>query len=199
VTDNDEADAEGAVRLYLSYLADPEGLRDADAVARAEQALADAVDPIDKLKAMAALRKAEEVDGTAFEIGFTRHAKDWAEREGIVVGDFLALGVPPEMLAAAGFADAGRTKPTSARRGGPSRQRPPRSRLDYEADVLPAVAAMRGDWRLSDLADVLQRDPQATRNALRRLLDDKKVEEIGLDTSSKRRGRTPKLYRSVID
>ena len=198
MTDDSEPDAENAVRLYLSYLADPDGLRDADAVALAERALADAVDPIDKLKAMAALRRAEEVDGTAFEIGFTRHAKDWAEAEGVVVEDFVALGVPPEILAAAGFADAGRAKATPGLRTR-SRPRATRARLDYEADVLPAVAALRGEWRLSDLADVLQRDPQATRNALRRLLEDRVVEEVGLDTSTKRRGRTPKLYRSVAD
>lgn len=197
MTDESQPDPEGAVRRYLSYLDDPEGQRDVGAIAAAERALADARDPIDKLRALAALRTAEQVDGTAFELGFTRHAKDWADGEGITVQDFLALGVPPEILAAAGFANAGRARPTSSRTASPGRSTTTRPRLSYEADVLPAVAAMRGDWKLSDLADVLQRDPQATRNALRRLLDDKKVEEIGLDTSSKRPGRTPKLYRSV--
>lgn len=198
VTDPSEADAEQAVRHYLSYLADPEGMRDATAIADAEEDLAAATDPIEKLKAMAALRKAHEVDSTAFELGFTRHAKDWADAEGITVEDFLALGVSPEILAAAGFANAGRARPTSVRNASTPRSGS-KARLSYENDVVPAVAALQGEWKLSDLADVLQRDVQSTRNALRRLLDDKKVEEAGLDTSSRRPGRTPKLYRSVAD
>ncbi len=196
VSDESEPNAEGAVRLYLSYLSDPGGMRDADAIERAEQALAAAEDPIDKLKATAALRRAKQVDGAAIEAAFTAHAKEWAEAEGITADDFLALGVPNHVLAAAGFSGSGRARSSSSRTGA-SRTRTTRSRLDYDGEVVPAVAALTGDWKLSDLADVLQRDTQSARNALKRLLDDKLVEEVGRDTSSKRPGRAPMLYRSV--
>ena len=87
-------DPEDAVRKYLMYLNDPGSLQDADAVAAATAAVAAATDPIDKLRALAALESAQDVDPQACREAFLLHAKTWADAEGISAKAFLELGVP---------------------------------------------------------------------------------------------------------
>ena len=69
-----KSDPEGAVRLYMMYLVDPNSLRDEAAIAKAEAAVEKAKDPIDRLKAMAARDRAQSVDGEQYRQDFIANA-----------------------------------------------------------------------------------------------------------------------------
>jgi hypothetical protein len=94
---------EGAIRKYLLLIDDPAQLVDTKAIEAAEQEVAKATDPIDKLKALAALDKAKNVDAEPIKTAFFEHAKAWAETEGINEDAFRSLGVPVEDLRMAGY------------------------------------------------------------------------------------------------
>jgi hypothetical protein len=74
-------DAEGAVRLYLLYLDDPGKLRDEAEIQQRTQAVLDAKDPIDKLKALAELERVANVEEAPLRDAFVKHAKAWAEEQ----------------------------------------------------------------------------------------------------------------------
>lgn len=183
-----ELDAESAVRRYMMFLLDPESLRDEAALAEADVAVAAATDPIDRLKAMAARERLKAVDGERYRHDFITHARAWAEAEGIPVKVFLDAGVPAADLAAAGLAPApgvGRRVPSP----GPTRGRAPRLSLDEVAAALPSV-----EFRLSDLAAVIGREPATTRNYLNKLVAQGVVVDLGDDPRHDGRGKPPKLY-----
>lgn len=185
-----KTDPEGAVRLYLMYLQDPESLRDETAIKKAEADVDKAKDPIDRLKAMAALERAKAVDGDAFEQDFIAHAKTWAEAEGIPARAFIEMGVPAKVLSAAGLVARGtkRTGSTRTSSGG----RAPRMSLDEVAAKLPS-----GQFKVADLATAIDREPTTARNYLNKLVDAGKVTEIGDDPNHDGRGKAPKLYEAA--
>lgn len=82
-TSTDKVDPEGAVRLYLLYLEDPNKLRDEGEIQRKTQAVLDAKDPIDKLKALRELERVAKVDEAPLRADFVAHAKAWAEAQAI--------------------------------------------------------------------------------------------------------------------
>jgi len=96
-------DPEGAVRLYLMFLEDPNKLVDKGNIANLEGRLDTANDPIEKLKLITALERAKVTDGSAFEKDFISTAKSWADESGIPVSAFQELGVSDSVLNAAGF------------------------------------------------------------------------------------------------
>lgn len=178
-------DPETAVRRYLRYIEDPDSLRDEAAVAEAEAAVGRAEDPIDRLRALAALDRARTVDGEVCRRDFVEHARAWAEAEGIPVRAFLEMGVPAEDLAAAGLTTGGRST------GAPSRGRGRAPKLDIE-QVEAAVPADR--FRLNELAAAIDREVATTRRYLAQLLERGTVRELGDDPDHDGRGRAPKLY-----
>src|SRR4051794_24754220 len=101
MTSTETVTPEAAVRLYLMYLDDPAKLVDAAAVRRLESDVRKARDPIDRLRAAAALEKAKATDGTGYRADFVRFAKPWADEESIPVSAFRQLGVPRDVLAEA--------------------------------------------------------------------------------------------------
>ncbi len=96
-------DAEQAVRAWLMYVDDPDSLRDDAALPALEAAVGAATDPLDRLKAMSALRAARSVDPEPHRKRFVRHARSWAQANGVAPEDFLEMGVSPGELADAGF------------------------------------------------------------------------------------------------
>jgi hypothetical protein len=183
-------DAEGAVRRYLLFLEDPESLRDAEAIEKAQAAVDGATDPIDRLKAFAALDRAKAVDGSVLRLAFLAHAKEWAEAEGIPASAFREMGVPSADLVAAGLTSAG----GSARpeRDRPIRGRAPRLSLDEVTAKLPSV-----EFRLADLAAAVGREPATARNYLNQLVANGVVAVVGDDPGHRGKGKAPKLYVRV--
>ncbi len=183
-----KSDPEGAVRLYMMYLVDPNSLRDEAAIAKAEAAVEKAKDPIERLKAMAARDRAQSVDGEHYRQDFIANAKAWAEAEDIPVKVFLDAGVPAADLAEAGLAP----QPTSRRRAassGTGRGRAPRLSLDEVTAALPA-----GEFKLTDLAETIGREVGTTRNYLNKLIEQGVVGVVGDDPNHDGRGKAPKLY-----
>jgi hypothetical protein len=180
-------DAEGAVRRYLIFLQDPESLRDDDAIARAQEAVDAATDPIDRLKAFAALDRARAVDGSVLRLAFLAHAREWAEAEGIPAAAFRELGVPAADLVAAGIAGAART--TRPDRDRPIRGRAPRLSLEEVEAKLPSV-----EFRLTDLAAAIGREPATARNYLNQLVANGVIAVVGDDPGHNGKGKAPKLY-----
>lgn len=177
-----ETDPEAAVRDYIAFLADPESARDEAAIAAAEEAVAKAKDPIDALRAHAQLERARKVDGSAQREAFIRHARAWANAEGIPASAFLKLNVPAEDLAAAGITTATRTS-----RG---RGRAPRLDIDEVAAKLP-----KGKFTLKDVAEAIDRETGTTRRYVQQLVDRGVISDLGDDPDHDGRGRAPRLYK----
>jgi hypothetical protein len=190
-------EAESAVRAYLDALASsaaPKRTVDREAV-RALQAQIKATDDvIEKLRLHAALeeerqgRTEPEVDRAALEAGFVAVAKAWAEEEGITASAFQALRVPDDVLTAAGFeVEPAAPRPTQSSGG----SRAPRLAL---SEVRAAIAQLPHTWRVTELAERLDRDVNTTRNYLTKLVEEGTVSVLGDDPAHSGRGRAPKLY-----
>src|SRR4051794_23282241 len=94
---------EAAVRDYLTYLNDPDSLVDTVGVERLQEALAETVDPIERLMTMAAINRASTHDPHAYEQAFIAHAKAWAKAEDVPAAAFEQMGVPSDVLVSAGL------------------------------------------------------------------------------------------------
>ena len=94
---------EDLIRGYLKTLDDPATLVDNDTVARLEDAVRSATDPIDKLRALAALNKAKTPDVDFYRAGFVQHARAWAEANDIPLETFADVGVSRDVLRSAGL------------------------------------------------------------------------------------------------
>src|SRR3954454_9053112 len=70
---------ETAVRDYLTFLTDPDSLRNPEEVKKLEDEVTEATDVVDQLMARAALRKAMMLDPDSYEQAFIEHAKQWAD------------------------------------------------------------------------------------------------------------------------
>jgi hypothetical protein len=87
-TTNTTIDAEGAIRQYLLYLEDPNQLRDEAEIQKKTQAVLDAVDPIQKLKALGELERVAKIEEAPLRDSFVQHAKAWADAQGVPVAAF---------------------------------------------------------------------------------------------------------------
>ncbi|HLM64953.1 MAG TPA: hypothetical protein VK306_11695 [Acidimicrobiales bacterium] len=191
---DDTLDPEGAVRLYLLYLDDPSTLRDDAAVQRKTQAVLDAKDPIDKLRALAELERAASIDEGPLRQGFVDHAKAWADAQQIPVAAFRELQVPDVVLRAAGFEVAA---PTGRRRRGASappagaRQRAKAVPVD---EIKAHVLDHKGTFVLTDVQAAVGGSPATVRKAVEELVEAGQVERLGLMPDYQGRGRAPIQY-----
>lgn len=185
---------EAAVRRYLEWLDDPASLVDADAVARAEAAVAAAGDPLSRLHALADLEHAKEADADAVVADFVAHAKAYAEAESIPVAAFRAAGVPDDVLRRAGFAVGGRrARPVSRSTGTGSRA--PRVSID---DLKAATLRMPRQFTLAELAEAAGGgSPHTVRRAVEELIEAGKARNLGPKPDHHGRGRAPTLYELI--
>jgi hypothetical protein len=198
MSSTDPIDAEGAVRLYLLYLEDPSKLRDESEIQRKTQAVLDAKDPIDKLKALADLERVAKVDEEPLRKGFIEHAKAWSEPQGIPVSAFRELQVPDDVLREAGF-----DVPVASqrrRRGGGSgstsgladgRQR---AKAVPVEDIKSYVLEQTGTFVLADVMSGVGGSPATVRKAVDELVESGQVERLGPVTDYQGRGRAPIQY-----
>lgn len=189
-----DVSSEDAVRMYLQYLADPTKLVDQASVKKLESDVDKAKDPIDKLKAVAALERARAVDGQQHEDAFIRNARAWADAEGIPLAAFKTMGVPDAVLARAGF-DDGR------RRGGRSRSAAKRATTrsgrakSTSADAIREwVLATAGTFTLADVQKGIGGSPATIKKAIDELIEADKVENLGAAAEHHGRGRAPYHY-----
>ena len=125
--------------IYLTFLSNPESLRDPGEVERLEKQVTDATDLLEQAKARAALRRAMMLDPETYEQAFIEHAKEWAEANDVPAEVFEDMGVRTDVLEAAGLIGRARRGPRrGARRAAPTTTRPagaPR-RASVRADAL---------------------------------------------------------------
>ncbi|HEY7069535.1 MAG TPA: hypothetical protein VH479_05455 [Acidimicrobiales bacterium] len=190
-------DAEGAVRRYLVFLDDPRKLRDEAAIQRLTQAVLVADDPIDKLKALAELERAAQVDEKSVRDGFVEHARAWAEAEDVPVTAFRELGVPDDALRDAGF-DVPAGPPRRARAGRASATGSESGRVRARAVPVDAIKAhvlsLDGPFVLSDVMNGVGGSPATIRKAVDELVDAGQVARLGPVPDHNGRGRAPVRY-----
>jgi hypothetical protein len=180
-------DAEHAVARYLRFLADPDSLIDKAAVKAANKELNAAVDPMDRLHAAAALRRATTVDEAEIEAAFRSAAPAYAREHGLTEDDFAAMGVGKSLVR---DVFAGRTARTpraaSAPKLGGSR--------GGIAKVTEHVLAL-GSGTTFLIADVLGVASQVTvRKALDEMVSAGTIKNLG-PVSTGGRGRAPLKYQ----
>jgi hypothetical protein len=173
------------------YLTDPDSLRDPAAIEKAQAEVNEAVDPIDRVKALTALERAQVIDGEVYRRGFLQNIREWVEATGVSVSSLRMYGVPDEDLVEARLvsrpvARAGKVK-APVRNG----TRSPR------LDPMDVAAKMRKGtkYRLSDIAELIDREPATTRNYVNKLLAEGVVDDLGGDPAHDGKGMAPRLYR----
>ncbi len=177
--------------MYLQYLADPTKLVDATSVKKLENDADKAKDPIDKLKAIAALERARSVDGSVYEEAFIRNARPWAEAEGIPLAAFRTMGVPDAVLNRAGFSDVRRRGRTPAKRG---TTRSGRARSTSAEAIQSWVLATSGPFTLADVQHSIGGSPATIKKAIDELIETGKLQNLGPIADHHGRGRAPYHY-----
>ena len=188
-------DAEGAVRGYLVFMEDPRKLRDEAAIQRLTQAVLVADDPIDKLKALAELERAAQVDEKAVRSAFVEHARAWAEAEAVPVTAFRELGVPDDALREAGFdLPAGSPRRARASRANAAGTGRPRARAVPVDEIKAHVLGLDGPFVLSDVMSGVGGSPATIRKAVDELVEAGQVTRLGPVPDHSGRGRAPVRY-----
>lgn len=189
----DAFDPESVIRQYLLFLDDPNKLRDEAEIEKAQQAVDEAQDPIERLKAHAELARASNVDEEPLKKGFVSHAKAWAEEQGIPLPAFREMQVPDEVLREAGFdVPAPRRRGRGGAAAGEDRQRAKAVPVD---EIKAYVLRQESPFLLADIQDGLGGSPATVRKAVDELTEAGQVEKLGPVHDYQGRGRAPVRYR----
>ena len=190
------SESEVAVRDYLTFLSDPGSLVDPALISRLESDVASAKDPVDKLRSIAALDQAKTADPQRYERAFVEQAKIWASAEGVPASAFQEMGVPDDVLRAAGIVVGGRS-----RRGGG--QRPAASTRSTRRPAIRTAELESGILSLSDpfsVKDVSERVGGSTvtvKAAIDRLEAQGKVVAAGERPGN--RGRASRTWTVAVE
>lgn len=196
---NTPTETETAVRSYLLFLQSPEQLVDPAEIERCQQAVADAKDPIEKLKALSSLERARSVDGKSLEAGFVQHAREWADIEGVTISAFQSMGVSGDVLSSAGFdtgAPRGRAAAGSrrSRSGGAPRTR---AKAVNAETIRDHVLNISGTFTLAQLMEQAGGSPATVKKAIQELIEAGRVENLGADPGHSGKGRAPYRYQTI--
>jgi len=185
---------ESAVRLYLTFLSDPSKLVDAAEVKKLQKAVDAAKDPVDKLLAIAAVERAKSSDPTVYRDGFIAKAKHWADAEGVPAAAFRSMGVPGDVLAAAGL-DGGAKRRRGKRKvqtSGTTRTQRPSVRAEQLED---GILGMPGEFTTKDVVDQVGGSQLTVRAAIDRLEAQGKIRYAGERAGG--RGRAAKTWKAA--
>lgn len=180
---SDVIDPEMAVREYLLFLENPEQLVDHESIESLKAAVTSATDPIEKLKALARLEKAQQPAEGSYREAFIRSVKAWAETNGVPTSAFLSMGVERSVLRDAGLLGSSR----SARR--------PSARSTTVDDIKRGVMARHDAFTLAAIAADVGGSPMTVRKAVNQLIEKGHVEREGPRPDWSGPGRAPILFR----
>ena len=184
------ASSEDVVRRYLLFLESPDSLRDEKEIQRKTQAVLDAADPLDKLKALADLERVANIDEEPLRKGFVEHALTWADEQAVPVSAFRELKVPDEVLREAGF-----DLPASRGRGrGAVNGERKRAKAVPVDEVKAFVLELSGTFVLADVMSGAGGSQATVRKALDELVESGAVEKLGPVPGYSGRGRAPIQY-----
>ena len=183
------SEAENAVRKYLLFLEDPNRLRDDKDIQQKTQAVLDASDPLDKLRALAVLERAANIDEEPLRKGFTAHARAWAEEHSIPVAAFKDLKVSDDVLREAGFEIASKGRGRNVSAG--ERQR---AKAVPVEDIKAYVLQIDGTFILTDIIGGVGGSQATVRKAVDELIEAGTVKKLGPLPDYTGRGRAPLHY-----
>lgn len=189
--------AERAVRDYLTFLDDPSQLVDQKAIARLEQQVSEARDPIQRLKLFAKVEELRNPIEAHYREAFVAHVKDWASVNGIAAPAFLRMGVPEEVLDQAGLPN-----PVPRAYGAADNERGSSRRSVTTEEVAQLILKRRAPFSLQMLRSATSASQMTIRKALNELLASGEVRPLGPDPSWTSAGRAPNLYeptRKIVD
>ncbi|HEY8543543.1 MAG TPA: hypothetical protein VIL36_00790 [Acidimicrobiales bacterium] len=185
------ASSEEIVRRYLLFLESPDRLRDEKEIQRKTQAVLDAADPLEKLKALADLERVANIDEEPLRKGFVEHAKAWADEQGIPVSAFRELKVPDDVLREAGFdVPVGRGRGRGRTADGERK----RAKAVPVEEVKNYVLGLSGTFVLADVMNGIGGSQATVRKALDELIESGAVEKLGPVPGYSGRGRAPIQY-----
>jgi hypothetical protein len=184
-------DPESAVRQYLLFLEDPTKLRDDAEIQKRTQAVLDAKDPIDKLKALAELERVAKIDEGPLREGFIKHAKGWAEDLTVPLSAFRELRVPDDVLREAGFDVPAARRGRGGRATSEGRQRAKAVPVD---EIKNYVLSLKGTFILTDVMGGVGGSQATVRKAIDELIEGGQVEKLGPMPDYSGRGRAPVQY-----
>lgn len=184
------SESEQAIRDYLQFLKDPSGLVDHAAIDAIKREIQGGLDPIEELRQWSRLEQLERPRGDDLRERFAKHAKSWADQNGVTANAFTAMGVPTEALREAGLV-AGRGR---GRTEGGSKPRATR-RNTSSAAIKAEALRMSGEFSLSDVAAQAGGSPMTVRKAVTDLVDSGELTRVGPDPKWSGQGRAPILYR----
>jgi hypothetical protein len=180
-----------AVRRYLQYLEDPASLRDNEEIQKLTSAVLEARDPLDKLKAIAALERAANIDGEPIRKAFVAVARQWAEDNDIPLRAWREMKVTDDTLREAGF-----RLTVPQRRGG--RATPSaRARSMPVDDIKQHMVGRVGPFTLGAVGEKFGGSPATLRKAANELVNDGKLKQLGPDPNHQGVGRAPDLFEVV--
>lgn len=187
---NETVTPEQAIRTYLLSLQDPDSLIDTDLVTALEAAARDATDPIEKLKALAALSRASHPDTGSYEQGFVRHAKAWAQSHDIAPALFREVGVSDTVLRSAGLV---------GKNSQPGREQARQRGKSVSAKEITdsILDRMQRVFTLADVAHQIGGSPMTIRKAVDELVSSGKVVKLGPTPNWSGRGRAPLQFRKA--
>jgi DNA-binding transcriptional ArsR family regulator len=144
------------------------------------------------LRAIAAVELAKAADPDMFRSAFVAHAKQWANAEGVPASAFRSMGVPADVLAAAGL-DGGQRRRRGKAKAQPSAGTRTR-RPSVKADQLEqGVLGMSGEFTIKDVVDQVGGSQLTVRTTLDRLEAQGKVTTAGERSGG--RGRAAKTWK----
>ena len=183
---------ERAVRNYLTFLSDPSQLIDAAKVKELQKRVDSAKDPVDKLRAIAAVELAKAADPAAFRADFVANAKAWAEAEGVPGSAFRSMGVPADVIAEAGLDDGKRRRGRGKGKAQTSatRTRRPSVRSDQ---LEQGILGMSGEFTTKDVVDQVGGSQLTVRTAIDRLEAQGKISTAGERAGG--RGRAARTWK----
>ncbi|MFN8103937.1 MAG: hypothetical protein U0U69_05710 [Acidimicrobiia bacterium] len=184
---------EGAVRLYLMYLQDPAKLRDESAITNLRTSVAEAADPIDKLKALASLERAEAVDPEPFLREFVDHAKKWATENDVSANAFIQMGVPTDVLTDAGFAVA-RGQARSLAHGSSGEAKRKRAPSVPTETIREYVLSRKEPFTVQDVREGVGGSTATVSKVVKQLVSEGAVTDRGPIANHSGRGRAPTGY-----
>jgi hypothetical protein len=202
-------DGEGAVRLYLMWLENPEQLVDRTVVERLEREIGSTADPVARLRLLGQLERAQVADEAQLEADFVRLAGRWAEENEVPASAFRQMGVSDEVLDAAGLVDGANARRRGSRggRGGRQRtareasprgaERPPRAKPVSREALQSWMLEHAGPFTVAHVTEAVGGSPMTVKKVVDELVQAGQLQWLGPVSDWRGRGRAPSAYQSV--
>jgi hypothetical protein len=185
--------ADEAIRLYLRLVNEPDTLVDKERIAELQQQAEGATDPLERLRAYGELERLQSVDDKRIRADFVRHAKAWAQANGISAEAFKQMNAAVADLRAAGLLGKRGASPKRAATPaapGEVRKRKPRVSTQAIEEHVPAS----GQFTVRSVAEASGASDATVRKFIDDMISRGEVVEDGT-ASTGTRGRAPLAFR----